>query len=269
MVKFLLLFLCSLCFLNTCSNDFSGLFSSSFLEERLKEKDNLKFLEQRGWTTLSLGDNYSFIVLADTHIEDGYARGFENLADVLEPSVRFVVIAGDITQNGAERDIERFIEIADSLGVPCYPVIGNHDVYFGNWTVWKKYIGSTRYRINAGSTKLIILDSANSFYGKQQLDWLEEEVNKSTGRLFVFTHSNLFISGAFDIQHTTDIKERSRIVSILKNKCDIMFMSHSHERFINEIGNVLYINIEDFKKSSNYCLVTVTFEGISYEFRKL
>jgi len=270
--KIFFLFLLSglFCFLSACNVDFLGFFYSNDLDERLAERDNFRYLsdEQR---SLSLGDKYSFIVLTDTHIEDGDAFGLEALADVIAANseIKFVVFLGDISQYGSEKDIRKFIAISKTFNVPCYPVIGNHDIYFGNWHVWKDLIGSTRYKIDGGGTTLFFLDSANAFFGMEQLDWLQKELKNISGRVFVFTHSNLFVNDPSDIQQLSDMKERARITSILRNKCDIMFMGHSHERRINEAGNVKYVNIEDFKDTKVYCLVSVTGKGISYKFEKL
>jgi len=261
----------------SCNNDLLGLFASNDLDERLKERNNTRFLNARGWLSPSLGNEYSFIVVADTHIEDGNAFGLEKLTSVITANnvrientpIKFVVVLGDITQHGAAKDVDKFIEIADQLTVPCYPVIGNHDFYFGTWPVWRDRIGSTNYRINADTATLFILDSANSFFGKDQLDWLEREIRTATGRVFVFTHSPLFVTGPANMQQVTDTKERARIVSILRNKCDIMFMGHSHKHYYNETGNVKYVTIEDFVKNKTYCVVTVKPDGITYSFKKL
>jgi len=282
MVKYskicLLVFLLGVCFgalcLAGCNVDLIGFFGSTDLATRLKEKDNFRFLSDQDRAP-SLGDEYSFLVLTDTHIEDGDAFGLEKLKNIVEQNneIKFVVFTGDITQYGSVQDLEKFIEIARSLGVPCYPVIGNHDFYFGNWTVWKNRIGSTRYRINGDTTALFILDSANSFIGNDQLDWLERELktthNSGIERVFVFTHSNIFVESIADMQRLSSTKERARLISILRNKCDIMFTGHVHERRIGEMGNVKYVTIEDYNSKHIYCLVSVSKNGIELKFEEL
>jgi len=269
----------------SCNVDMGGLFSSTDLDERLKEKNNPESLSRLA--PLTLGDEYSFIVMTDTHIENGNAHGLEKIQTVIaeNPEIRFAVFCGDITQNGAEQDVKKFIDITDKLTIPAYPVIGNHDIFFGNWSVWKKLIGSTSYRINGGSATLFMLDSANSFFGKQQLDWLEKELKSAhgkaagnaagnangnaNGRVFVFSHHNLFGGSAVNIQQQSDTRERARIISLLSGRCDIMFTGHSHERLIKKAGGVLFVNIEDYTSTKTYCLVSVKKTGISYEFKKL
>lgn len=259
-----------LCFLAACNNDLFGLFGSGDLAVRLESRDSFKFLSDTD-RTLSLGTDYSFIVLTDTHIEEGDAHGLERLASRLN-GASFVVFTGDITQCGYREDVEKFIAVARSLNVPCYPVIGNHDVYFGNWREWKELIGSTRYRVEAGSASLFFLDSANAFFGKDQLDWLERGVKAARARnqrVFVFSHVNLFVESPVDIQQFTDTRERARITSMLKGRCDAMFTGHIHKRLVKNLGGVNYITIEDYRSHRTYCRVTVSSGGISWQFEKL
>ena len=253
-----------------CRIDVLGLVGSTDLATRLEERDNFRFLTDSD-RTLSLGEEYSFIVLNDIHIKNGNIWGLEKLKTVIDENseIKFAIIAGDITDFGAAQDIEKFVSFARTLGIPCYPVIGNHDIFFGNWTQWKNRIGSTRYRIDGDGTALFILDSANAFFGKDQFDWIERELKTTEGRVFVFSHTNLFVESLKDVEQFADTKERARIVSILRNRCDIMFMGHVHKRIIKETGNVKYITIEDYRTNRIYCLVSVEKSGVSYKFEKL
>ncbi|GMO25106.1 MAG: hypothetical protein Pg6A_12340 [Termitinemataceae bacterium] len=257
-------------FICACDVDLFGFFGSNDLSERWRERNRFNFLSAADRSPSSFGDNYSFIVISDTHISNGDAHGLEKLKDVISGDIKFVVITGDITNNGQRQDVRKFIEIAESLGVPCFPVAGNHDIYFGNWQVWKELIGSTCYRIDGGSARLLILDSANAYFGAEQLDWLENELKSAAGqRVFVFSHVNLFVESPVDMQQFTSTRERARITSLLKGRCDAMFTGHVHKRIIREAGGVKYISLEDFWNNSTYCLVSVSPQGFSWEFKKL
>lgn len=273
----LLIILSVVIFLVGCSYDFLGFLASSDLGGRLKERDNFTFLAGNNWRTLELGADYSFIVVTDIHIQNGETYGFEGLKAVIKDSVnnvKFLVVLGDITQNGSRSDLELFIDIAvNRFGVPCYPVIGNHDLYSGGWQVWRELIGSTNYRIDGGSVTLLIMDSANLFLGKKQMNWLEGELRSTTGRVFVFTHANLFTTNIEDPQQMTNIDERARVTSILRDKCEAMFMGHVHEWYTNDIGNVKYITVDAYHAAVNtnksYCLVRVRGNNIQYEYKRL
>ena len=265
---FLLILLWGIFSLSGCNNDIFGLFGSTDLSKRWQARNTFNFLSFAD-RNISTGDTYSFIVLNDTHINNGDTGGLEKLKDIIDDDVKFVVFNGDITQSGKQKDLETFIRIAESLSVPCYPVVGNHDIYFGNWPVWKKLIGSTCYRINTGGATLLMLDSANAYFGAEQLDWLENELNRASGRVFVFSHVNLFVESPVDIQQFTDIRERARIISLLKGRCDAMFMGHVHQRIIKELGGVHYISIEDYRNNAVYCRVWVSKDNVRWEIKKL
>ncbi|GHV88828.1 hypothetical protein AGMMS50267_11880 [Spirochaetia bacterium] len=266
-------------FVEACNVDLLGIFGSGDLAPRLEARDTFNFLTPDMRAPPSFGPEYSFIVLSDTHIEDGDAHGLEKLASVIDDAIKFVVITGDITQYGGRKDVQKFIDIANTLsdltpGVLCYPVIGNHDIYFQNWPVWKELIGSSRYRIDTsdGGTTLFMLDSANAFFGAAQLDWLEEELRTANGHVFVFTHTNLFLgkgTSVVEVSQLTDIRERARIMSVLNGRVDAMFTGHVHQRIIKQIGGVHYITLEDYVKNKTYCRVSVSPSGIEWEFKTL
>jgi predicted phosphodiesterase len=208
-------------------------------------------------------------VVADIHISGENARGLERLKDAIDSEIKFVVAIGDITERGSAQEIQRFIDIANTLGVPCFPVIGNHEIYFGNWPVWKEKIGSTRYRIDGDGTTLFILDSANAFLGRDQLDWLQSELQTAQERVFVFSHANIFVEHPLDAQQSTDIRERARLASIMQNRVDIMFTGHVHRQIIKDAGGVRYIVVEAFQRNSAFLRVSVTKTGIEHKLEKL
>ena len=83
------------------------------------------------------------------------------------------------------------------------------------------------------------------------------------------SHVNLFVESVAGLQQFTNVKERSRVTSILKGKCDVMFMGHTHRRSIKKIGGVNYITVEDHRYKSIYCQVWVTKDEVRWEFKKL
>ena len=252
----------------SCHLDVIGLFRSDDLEARLVYKNTFNFLRDED-RTLTLEDTFTFIVLTDTHILDRNAHGLERLAEEIIESDAFVVILGDITENGKQEDVERFIEIARTFGIPTFPLIGNHDIYFNTWHIWRDLIGSTSYRINGTNTTLFILDSANAFLGSEQLNWLERELKSASDHVFIFTHANMFVKNIIDVQQHTDIRERARFTSMLAERGTAVFMGHTHRRSIRNAGSVKYINIEDFRSSKVYCRVEVFPEGIRYNFIRM
>jgi len=253
-------------FVMGCNNDFLGLFASTDFSRRWQVRETFHLLSDDD-RNLPLGADgaYSFIVVTDTHIRGDDGRGLDRLERVIDDDVKFVIILGDITQTGSQTEIERFIDIAGNFGVPVFPVIGNHDVFFGNWPAWEGLIGSTVYRVNIGDDALLVLDSANAFFGARQLDWLENELRDSRGRVFVFTHVSMFTRGTLHF----DPRERARVVSMLDGRVDAVFMGHSHLRHVVQVGGVHYVTLEDFKGNSAFLRVFVSRDDLRWEFGRL
>jgi len=125
-----------ICVAVSCNVDMGGLFGSTDLDERIKEKNNFKFLNSDALSP-AWGDEYSFIVITDIYAEDRNAYGLEKIQDVTKNNqkIKFAVLCGDLTQTGSEQEIKKILDIVRSTGIPVYPVIGNHDIFFGNWSV--------------------------------------------------------------------------------------------------------------------------------------
>jgi len=266
-VKFAKIFVFACSILATgCNNDLFGFFASTDFSRRWQARETFHFLTHED-RNLPLGDDgaYSFIVVADPHILGNNGRGLERLERVIDDDVKFVAIVGDITQTGSRAEIEKFIGIANNLGVPVFPVIGNHDVFFGNWPAWERLIGSTVYRVNVGEDTLLILDSANAFLGAQQLAWLESELRDSGGRVFVFTHISIFTRRTLHI----DARERAQIVSMLSGRADAVLSGHSHRCDVAKVGGVHYITVENFRDNSAYLRVFVSRDDLRWEFGRL
>jgi hypothetical protein len=280
----ILSFLC----LASCDVDLFGLFGSDDSSEREKYWDKFVYVQERGQTTPLVFDNaYSFIVLTDTHVFDAGADADEKLSRLgacinnqsqyipagCTLDDKFIVITGDITQTGGRASLEKVLRICDSFDIPFYPVIGNHDVWFGNFSVWRDLIGSTVYRINASNTMLLMIDSANATFGAKQLSWLQNQLNsKRTGQVncFIFMHSNFF-NGAFEdnVSQFMDFREIARALSIIDGKAGIVFSGHSHDRLLNSTAATIYQNIEDFNSNGVFVRVFVKNGEVSYHFDKI
>ncbi|MDR1908740.1 MAG: metallophosphoesterase [Spirochaetaceae bacterium] len=219
-----------------------------------------------------LGGEYSFLVVSDPHIADSAsAEAFEELKNRIGDS-QFVVVTGDVTQNGSAFELGLFIAAAGKLGVPCYPLPGNHDIYTERGGPWRELIGSTIYRVDSssGDTTLFMLDNANASFGNDQLEWLEAEMKTARKNTFVFCHQNFFIgSSPPDVEQTTDIGERARFMALLKGRCQAVFMGHLHKRIIRTYGGVNYIMLEDYSGNRAFCRVRVTMSGVSWEIENL
>jgi 3',5'-cyclic AMP phosphodiesterase CpdA len=91
---------------------------------------------------------WTFAIITDLHIGRGYSNyNGESyyLTDRLQTvvkwisdnatayNIKFVVVLGDITEDGTQAEMQKAKEILDGLGeIPYFPIIGNHDVQNGD-----------------------------------------------------------------------------------------------------------------------------------------
>lgn len=91
----------------------------------------------------------------------------------------FVVISGDLTANGTPSEMAAAIDRLDrTLTMPWYATVGDRDVSSDLQGTLVRYLGRTQFVLDAGATRVLVLDSADaslSSRGHSQLeDWLAD-----------------------------------------------------------------------------------------------
>jgi 3',5'-cyclic AMP phosphodiesterase CpdA len=262
-----------------CEVDYLGLFYSTDVEERLEAADEFALLADNACNGTPWRDAldtgappYSFVFVTDTHIEGDNAADIADLGQAFVESDKFVVVGGDIAQSGRRVELQAFLDAAhqwkrhDGQIMPCYPVIGNHDIYFGNWKVWRELIGSTRYRVDSpnGGISIIVLDSANATFSANQLDWLQTQLNTAAINTFVFSHDSLFKkTNPLDPGKNLPAAERARVVSLVSGCGNVKayIAGHIHQNITHQVNSVHYLTQEDYKSHQSYLRVTVNANG--------
>ena len=130
----------------------------------------------------------TFVHLSDTHV--GSQTGADDLRRTVQDinqndSIQFIVISGDITEFGADKEIQLAKQILDSLNKPWHIIPGNHD---GNWSesganTFKKVFGNETFYFKEG--KYIFLGTncgPNMRMGPGQIPhenivWLDSTLN--------------------------------------------------------------------------------------------
>ncbi len=186
---------------------------------------------------------YSFIFCNDLHITtdqhaDYFAQSIESWS-TFSPLYDFLVIGGDMANNGFAAELEKVKNLCDRLQKPFYPLVGNHDVSGpgeAGKIGYRRVFGTNRenYIIEHKKTILLFLDlsegmEANVLIKKEILDWVQASLKTLSKKipLIVFTH--------FPLHPDTPqfaVKNSSELFEILDTRQVLAYFSgHYHSRW--------------------------------------
>ena len=211
----------------------------------------------------------SFIVLSDTHYDDDGlpfgnqpGAGGQNLlvekskvtlqrfvsqVNAMNPLPEFVVITGDI--DGYDPIDYALVKVVlDTLSIPYYLVIGNHDdpwradliTAFGSdypeWTISRGW-----YYRDIGGVRLVMLDcdegAGADNIGSDQQAWLNSTLETDQS-VFVFLHYPLQTM-VFSLTQKEIIKDE------LEKNGNVVasFSGHAHRQYLVEENGILYVGV--------------------------
>lgn len=243
---FLLFFSCSYV-------DIGGLFYSSDVNDRFNERESLKDFKAPDVSD----DDFSFIVITDTHYyqnQSGYLKQIEENREKWD--IDFVIITGDVVQNGLKESYDLYLEDLKNITIPVYTVIGNHDIYNNGYDIYKKVIGRTVYDFMIGKNQFIFLDTANGTLGNVQKKYLEDTLERSDAvNKIVFSHYSLTDKELQSPTALTYPEECYYLFDLFeKYVVDYFISGHLHFYDKKEIKGVKYIIVENRNGNSNYYL---------------
>lgn len=273
----IILILLSSFYLVSCNADPKGLVSSSDVDKRFE--DSSAMVEQEDVLLEPDEAEFSFIVVADTHVYHGDASGLAGLREQLNQDKtkgendKFLLTCGDVSQCGKAEDFQAFKDALEDEVFRVYTAIGNHDLYFDGWHNYRDILGKSCYTFKAGEVLFVSFDSANGTLGWKQKNWLEGVLkNKTESLVVVFTHFEFFSPNTTTIQQYTDIEEVYYLIHLFKETgVDYVFMGHSHDYYDKEINGTHYVNVAGFVDNREYLRVKVNRSNgqIGYERKRL
>lgn len=129
-----------------------------------------------------------FAVIADPHIwnhpgtQDAHLRAAFTRAKTL--GAAFIVLAGDMTQGGGNRQFQRMHGMVQTAGLPVFPVLGNKDpngTYEGGSTQeYRRFFGRPHYVAQCAGYRLVVADAHQADIPAHQMRWLEHALPDGT-----------------------------------------------------------------------------------------
>jgi predicted phosphodiesterase len=125
---------------------------------------------------------FRFALLSDIQeaidrVQDIYARMNG------DPSIEFVVSAGDLTRQGPPDQMERFQRELRGLAVPYFATLGNHELGTGGGEPFQRYFGRANFRFVYRGMQFTFLDSASATLSPRVYERLDDWLEEGRGRV--------------------------------------------------------------------------------------
>jgi acid phosphatase type 7 len=184
---------------------------------------------------VSSADYTKFGIIGDTAIGVSESVYKQFIAAMEKEGIQIIFHTGDtINRPGNESEIKRFLELTGNNTIHIAP--GNHDINnFKSLKAYKTFMSMPPYySFSFNDTLFIILctdlpGETSKITGKQ-LDWLEEELQKSFVFKFVFLHKPLFptfLGQGYCLDKYAE--ERDYLHEIFtENNVDLVVSGHEH-----------------------------------------
>jgi outer membrane protein assembly factor BamB len=154
---------------------------------------------------VSNNPNFSFVNLADVHVEAGTANNRERFTsqiaqlNQLTGSPAFVQVSGDLTNRATDAEFVDYKASTATSRLPVWPAMGNHEYgpgpdYRTRIDNYRRHLGPEWYSFTYGQRHFIVLENNSAGWGEaDQLAWLRRdlELNAQDREVVVFVHKPL------------------------------------------------------------------------------
>lgn len=275
------------CLVMGCSKgnlDMLGMFYTLAETSDERFEQSLQYDDSVGFLTFNLpAESYKLYVMTDIHVDfttynlDTFVAAYKTDPE----KIPFCLLLGDLI-NATDHYDTCYAHLAaiwnDGSGDTCLCTLGNHDMYYDQWKVYRQFFPTSTYWfvVQTPSAKdlFICLDSANGTLGKNQRKWLESLLKVKSGEgyrhIIVYTHTHFFKKDNSQ-GHTSNfaIEETYELADIFaRYGVELVLQGHSHHRDLTTFKGVNYLRLdamEDHYYNAFYTTLQVG-ETIQWDF---
>jgi Icc protein len=102
----------------------------------------------------------------------------------LEPDVRFLLGAGDLTERGSVEELELYQRELQALDVPYFTTLGNHELG-ASPPLYHDYFGRGNFHFDFRGVSFTLLDSASATLDPLVYDWLDGWLRAAEDRVHI------------------------------------------------------------------------------------
>jgi 3',5'-cyclic AMP phosphodiesterase CpdA len=149
-----------------------------------------------------------------------------------DPSIRFVVMSGDLTSRGSQGELERFQREMKTLAIPIFATLGNHELGTRD-DLFHDYFGRGNFRFTFRGAQFTLLDSASATLAPTVYDWLYGWLAEGQDRPhFVFMHIPPLDPAGTRAGAFASRLEANRLLSLLAGGgVDLTIYGHVHSYY--------------------------------------
>lgn len=239
--------------------DMAGMFSPNGETVNTRFEQSMAYNAGVGEMHLDMGaDEYVIYACSDSHITRTTHKNLDYFVNQYnaESAPKMAIHLGDVI------DAQNNFACADSvLGLangPLFVTLGNHDIYFKQWPVFRSYFHTSAYWFdtNNGSKKLdlfICLDSAEGTLGTDQTQWLKDllaaKSKEGYRRIIVYTHTHFWkLDYSQETTSNFSMEETYELASLFAQYgVEYVWGGHQHARQSVLFKGVQYIVLDATK----------------------
>lgn len=181
---------------------------------------------------------FQFAVLSDVQ------SAVDRVQDVFRtmngtPDLDFVWTTGDLTEQGTADQMERFQKELESLSIPMYGTLGNHEAFEAP-TPWHSWFGRCNVHFWHRGVAFTALDSASATVDPLAYDWLEGWLEQARDSTHVFaTHIPILDPIGVRGGGFASRNEAAKLLSMLaRGRTDVIFYGHIHSYYEFESAGI-------------------------------
>ncbi len=183
-----------------------------------------------------MGSLPSFAVIADPHvyrvpgIQDQHLRMALTAAETA--GAAFVVLAGDIVEDGHRLCYENARRVLQESRLPLFPNIGNKEVSQNSTHRYRRYFGDLYYTVEHSGYRLIVLGLHNFTLPPHRMRWLRRVLQDTA------PHDHTIIVAHHYLQYFTD-RSRNEFIGLCEQHGVRHFITaHAHRPKVTRYGGL-------------------------------